>query len=235
MRTSRISPKVLALSTGQSQKELFEKYYEEFFSLLENYVLVVLDSGDIYSARAKVIEFLIDMYSVSFLEEVAFILDELGVPVTNQDIINIQNSVDTSSFLLSNRERISSILVTHEQNIQELLTQGLTRDEVIERYHSELTRLASSELQMGVEKASVQGAKLLEAITGTRLYKTWNCVGDSKTCPTCLAMNGVTVPVTHSFLGEDVEESIASQLSYVGGEITYAHPRCRCWVTYSTA
>ena len=204
MRTSRISPKVLALSTGQSQKELFEKYYEEFFSLLENYVLVVLDSGDIYSARAKVIEFLIDMYSVSFLEEVAFILDELGVPVTNQDIINIQNSVDTSSFLLSNRERISSILVTHEQNIQELLTQGLTREEVIERYHSELTRLASSELHMGVEKASVQGAKLLEAITGTRLYKTWNCVGDSKTCPTCLAMNGVTVPVTHSFLGEDV-------------------------------
>lgn len=235
MRTSRISPKVLALSTGQSQKELFEKYYEEFFSLLENYVLVVLDSGDIYSARAKVIEFLIDMYSVSFLEEVAFILDELGVPVTNQDIINIQNSVDTSSFLLSNRERISSILVTHEQNIQELLTQGLTREEVIERYHSELTRLASSELHMGVEKASVQGAKLLEAITGTRLYKTWNCVGDSKTCPTCLAMNGVTAPVTHSFLGEDVEESIASQLSYVGGEITYAHPRCRCWVTYSTA
>lgn len=235
MRTSRISPKVLALNTGQSQKELFEKYYEEFFSLLENYVLVVLDSGDIYSARAKVIEFLIDMYSVSFLEEVAFILDELGVPVTNQDIINIQNSVDTSSFLLSNRERISSILVTHEQNIQELLTQGLTREEVIERYHSELTRLASSELHMGVEKASVQGAKLLEAITGTRLYKTWNCVGDSKTCPTCLAMNGVTVPVTHSFLGEDVEESIASQLSYVGGEITYAHPRCRCWVTYSTA
>ena len=235
MRTSRISPKVLALSTGQSQKELFEKYYEEFFSLLENYVLVVLDSGDIYSARAKVIEFLIDMYSVSFLEEVAFILDELGVPVTNQDIINIQNSVDTSSFLLSNRERISSILVTHEQNIQELLTQGLTREEVIERYHSELTRLASSELHMGVEKASVQGAKLLEAITGTRLYKTWNCVGDSKTCPTCLAMNGVTVPVTHSFLGEGVEESIASQLSYVGGEITYAHPRCRYWVTYSTA
>lgn len=235
MRTSRISPKVLALSTGQSQKELFEKYYEEFFSLLENYVLVVLDSGDIYSARAKVIEFLIDMYFVSFLEEVAFILDELGVPVTNQDIINIQNSVDTSSFLLSNRERISSILVTHEQNIQELLTQGLTREEVIERYHSELTRLASSELHMGVEKASVQGAKLLEAITGTRLYKTWNCVGDSKTCPTCLAMNGVTVPVTHSFLGEGVEESIASQLSYVGGEITYAHPRCRCWVTYSTA
>ena len=235
MRTSRISPKVLALSTGQSQKELFEKYYEEFFSLLENYVLVVLDSGDIYSARAKVIEFLIDMYSVSFLEEVAFILDELGVHVTNQDIINIQNSVDTSSFLLSNRERISSILVTHEQNIQELLTQGLTREEVIERYHSELTRLASSELHMGVEKASVQGAKLLEAITGTRLYKTWNCVGDSKTCPTCLAMNGVTVPVTHSFLGEGVEESIASQLSYVGGEITYAHPRCRCWVTYSTA
>lgn len=235
MRTSRISPKVLALSTGQSQKELFEKYYEEFFSLLENYVLVVLDSGDIYSARAKVIEFLIDMYSVSFLEEVAFILEELGVPVTNQDIINIQNSVDTSSFLLSNRERISSILVTHEQNIQELLTQGLTREEVIERYHSELTRLASSELHMGVEKASVQGAKLLEAVTGTRLYKTWNCVGDSKTCPTCLAMNGVTVSVTHSFLGEDVEESIASQLAYVGGEITYAHPRCRCWVTYSTA
>ena len=235
MRTTRVSPKWIALSSGDSQKELFEKHYEEFFKLLEHYVLVVLDSGDIYSARSRVIGYLIDMYSVSFLEEVAFILDELGVPVTDQDIVNIQNSVDTSAFILSNRERLSGILVTHEQNILDLVAKGHSREEIVEKYQKEMARLATSELHMGVEKASVQGAKLLEAISGTSLYKTWNCVGDAKTCHTCLAMNGVTVPVSHSFIGEYVEASIASMLSYVGGEITYAHPRCRCWVTYSTA
>ena len=121
MRTTRVSHKWIALSSGDSQKELFDRHYEEFFKLLEHYVLVVLDSGDIYTARSRVIGYLIDMYSVVFLEEVAFILDELGVPVTDKDIVNIQNSVDTSAFILSNRERLSGILVTHEQNILDLL------------------------------------------------------------------------------------------------------------------
>ena len=88
---------------------------------------------------------------------------------------------------------------------------------------------------MGIEKASVESAKLFEIITENSILKTWNCVGDSHTCPICLAMNGTTIPVTESFANVAPSVGIEEDFSYTGGDIVYAHPRCRCWVTYSKA
>ena len=88
---------------------------------------------------------------------------------------------------------------------------------------------------MLIEKASVESAKLFELVTDTKIEKTWNCVGDSRTCPICLAMNGLTIPVTESFSSVAPSVDIQEDLSYTGGDIVYAHPRCRCWVTYSKA
>ena len=105
----------------------------------------------------------------------------------------------------------------------------------MKEFSSNLERLALSEVQMGIEKASVESAKLFELVTEHSILKTWNCIGDSNTCPTCLAMNGLTIPVTESFSAVAPSVGIVEQLSYTGGDIVYAHPRCRCWVTYSKA
>ncbi len=111
----------------------------------------------------------------------------------------------------------------------------MSKEDILNTYWSNIDRLAISEVQMGIEKASVQSSKLFEDVTGVKLLKTWNAIGDDKTCPICRAMDGLTIPVTESFQAVAPSASISEELSYTGGDIVYAHPRCRCWVTYSEA
>lgn len=234
MRTSKHKKKFICLSDEISQKGLFDQFYSDFYALLEDFLEAVYYSGDTRNAREKVIDYLVDMYSQAFLEEVSYILDELAIPVTPQEIINIQNSIDTSSFIISNRGRLRDILLTHEEKIKELKEEtGLGREDFFDFYRPSLVRLAVSETHMSIEKASVQGGKLLQDITNIKLYKRWNCVGDGRSCKICLAMDGTEVPIDEPFI--DTFTDIFEGLDYTGGDIPYAHPQCRCWLTYRKA
>lgn len=234
MRTSKHQKKFMCLSDEVSQKDLFDKFYSDFYTLLEEFVESVYDNGDARLVREKLIGFIIDMYSESFLEEVSYILDELALPVTQQELIVIQNSLDTSSFIISNRGRVRDILIEHESKILEKIElTGLPKDEFVAYYAPAMTRLAISEVHMSIEKASVQGSKLLQEIVGVKLNKVWNCVGDKNSCKTCLALDGTAVPVDEPFI--DTFTGIYVGLEYTGGDFTYAHPQCRCWLTYEQA
>lgn len=226
------------MASHSPKEDLFQKHYAEISALLEQFLSSVVNNGNYIDAETALIGYIVDMYSEVFLGEVDYILEVMGFNTTPADIIEIRNGVDTSAFMRSNRGRLREILDAHVWEIQALLEQKkdlLTKDEIIELYKNKMERLALSETQMGIEKASVQSAKLFEEVTGDLINKTWNCVGDSRTCPTCLAMNGVTIPVTESFSAVAPSVDIVEQLSYTGGDIVYAHPRCRCWVTYSKA
>lgn len=226
------------MASHSPKEDLFQKHYAEISALLEQFLTSVVNNGNYIDAETALIGYIVDMYSEVFLGEVDYILEVMGFNTTPADIIEIRNGVDTSAFMRSNRGRLREILDAHVWEIQSLLEQKkdlLTKEEIIELYKNKMERLALSETQMGIEKASVQSAKLFEEVTGDLINKTWNCVGDSRTCPTCLAMNGVTIPVTESFSAVAPSVDIVEQLSYTGGDIVYAHPRCRCWVTYSKA
>lgn len=226
------------MASHSPKEDLFQKHYAEISVLLEQFLSSVVNNGNYIDAETALIGYIVDMYSEVFLGEVDYILEVMGFNTTPADIIEIRNGVDTSAFMRSNRGRLREILDAHVWEIQSLLEQQkdlLTKEEIIELYKNKMDRLALSETQMGIEKASVQSAKLFEEVTGDLINKTWNCVGDSRTCPTCLAMNGVTIPVTESFSAVAPSVDIVEQLSYTGGDIVYAHPRCRCWVTYSKA
>lgn len=226
------------MASHSPKEDLFQKHYAEISALLEQFLTSVVNNGNYIDAETALIGYIVDMYSEVFLGEVDYILEVMGFNTTPADIIEIRNGVDTSAFMRSNRGRLREILDAHVWEIQSLLEQQkdlLTKEEIIELYKNKMERLALSETQMGIEKASVQSAKLFEEVTGDLINKTWNCVGDSRTCPTCLAMNGVTIPVTESFSAVAPSVDIVEQLSYTGGDIVYAHPRCRCWVTYSKA
>lgn len=226
------------MASHSPKEDLFQKHYAEISALLEQFLSSVVNNGNYIDAETALIGYIVDMYSEVFLGEVDYILEVMGFNTTPADIIEIRNGVDTSAFMRSNRGRLREILDAHVWEIQSLLEQKkdlLTKEEIIELYKNKMERLALSETQMGIEKASVQSAKLFEEVTGDLINKTWNCVGDSRTCPTCLAMNGVTIPVTESFSAVAPSVDIVEQLSYTGGDIVYAHPRCRCWVTYSKA
>ena len=226
------------MASHNPQEHLFNKHITSVTDLIKDYVSSVVYGGDYITAETEIINYLTDMYSESFLGEIDYILDILGYNVTPQDLIEVRNKVDTTAFVRSNRYRLKDIFREHTKKIQKLVEDNkdtMSKEAILETYWSNIDRLAISEVQMGIEKASVQGSKLFEEVTGVKLLKTWNSVGDEKTCPICRAMDGLTIPVTDSFQAVAPSAYISEELSYTGGDIVYAHPRCRCWVTYSEA
>lgn len=226
------------MASHSPREDLFQKHYDEIVALLDAFVNSVVVSGDYISAENALIGYLIDMYSSVFLDEIDYILEALGVDLAPEEVIEIRNGVNTSAFARSNRGRLKEILDAHVNDLRSKVidtTDTVDFDEIIKDFSSNLERLATSEVQMGIEKASVESAKLFELVTEHSILKTWNCIGDASSCKTCLAMDGVTIGVTESFSSVAPFASIVEQLSYTGGDIVYAHPRCRCWVTYSKA
>lgn len=226
------------MASHNPQEHLFNKHITSVTDLIKDYVSSVVYGGDYITAETEIINYLTDMYSESFLGEIDYILDVLGYNVTPQDLIEVRNKVDTTAFVRSNHHRLKDIFREHTKKIQKLVEDNkdtMSKEAILETYWSNIDRLAISEVQMGIEKASVQGSKLFEEVTGVKLLKTWNSVGDEKTCPICRAMDGLTIPVTDSFQAVAPSAYISEELSYTGGDIVYAHPRCRCWVTYSEA
>lgn len=226
------------MASHNPQEHLFNKHITSVTDLIKEYASSVVYGGDYITAETEIINYLTDMYSESFLGEIDYILDVLGYNVTPQDLIEVRNKVDTTAFVRSNRHRLKDIFREHTKKIQKLVEDNkdtMSKEAILETYWSNIDRLAISEVQMGIGKASVQGSKLFEEVTGVKLLKTWNSVGDERTCPICRAMDGLTIPVTESFQAVAPSASISEELSYTGGDIVYAHPRCRCWVTYSEA
>lgn len=218
--------------------DLFKKHYDEIYGLLEEYISSVVNMGDYVSVEDLLIGYLIDTYSQVFVGEIDYILDSLGVDMTPQETIEVRNGVNTTDYARSNYRRLKEIFNAHAIDLR---SRVLDSDETVniqgllDEFKHKIDRIAMSEIQMLIEKASVESAKLFEIVTDISIEKTWNCVGDSKTCPICLAMNGTTIPVTESFSNVAPSVDIQEDLSYTGGDIVYAHPRCRCWVTYSKA
>lgn len=218
--------------------DLFKKHYDEIYGLLEEYISSVVNMGDYVSVEELLIGYLIDTYSQVFVGEIDYILDSLGIDMTPQETIEVRNGVNTTDYARSNYRRLKEIFNAHAIDLR---SKVLDSDETVnvqsllDEFKYKIDRIAMSEIQMLIEKASVESAKLFELVTDTKIEKTWNCVGDSKTCPICLAMNGLTIPVTESFSSVAPSVDIQEDLSYTGGDIVYAHPKCRCWVTYSKA
>lgn len=218
--------------------DLFKKHYDEIYGLLEEYISSVVNMGDYVSVEELLIGYLIDTYSQVFVGEIDYILDSLGIDMTPQETIEVRNGVNTTDYARSNYRRLKEIFNAHAIDLR---SKVLDSDETVniqsllDEFKHNIDRIAMSEVQMLIEKASVESAKLFEIVTNTKIEKTWNCIGDSRTCPICLAMNGLTIPVTESFSSVAPSVDIQEDLSYTGGDIVYAHPRCRCWVTYSKA
>lgn len=218
--------------------DLFKKHYDEIYGLLEEYISSVVNMGDYVSVEELLIGYLIDTYSQVFVGEIDYILDSLGIDMTPQETIEVRNGVNTTDYARSNYRRLKEIFNAHAIDLR---SKVLDSDETVnvqsllDEFKYKIDRIAMSEIQMLIEKASVESAKLFELVTDTKIEKTWNCVGDSRTCPICLAMNGLTIPVTESFSSVAPSVDIQEDLSYTGGDIVYAHPKCRCWVTYSKA
>lgn len=222
-----------------NQHKLYDERYEELLAILVSFLEKSLVGNNPVSEIRQITGYLIDSYTDAFLDEASYIIDELGIPLSEVEYRHLQNEVDTSEFARSNRNRITKILTDRVKDIRSLKVNqdelGLDDTQVVERAMNIILTIATAELHMAVEKASVQSSKLVMDISGLTLYKTWNSVLDENTCPICEGLHGTTIPVTNSFSNTEAGANYVEDLSYAGGEIAYGHPRCRCWITYSKA
>lgn len=220
-----------------TQEELFEQQYGDFYSLLVEFITTVYEAGlgtpDTEYVINKIIEELSYIYSNSVQAEFDSILKELEV---NNDSVK-RGTVKGLSVVYEkeNRDRLVNILKTHAENISSSMKEGLSLSDIIIYFLPDMVTLAISEVHIAIERASVYAGKTLQRLTGIKIYKVWHSVNDALTCEICKALDGTVVDVDETFVKGDIDEDVdLSGLDYTGGDITYAHPRCRCWVTYTT-
>lgn len=220
-----------------TQEELFEQQYGDFYSLLVEFITTVYEAGlgtpDTEYVINKIIEELSYIYSNSVQAEFDSILKELEV---DNDSVK-RGTVKGLSVVYEkeNRDRLVNILKTHAENISSSMKEGLSLSDIIIYFLPDMVTLAISEVHIAIERASVYAGKTLQRLTGIKIYKVWHSVNDALTCEICKALDGTVVDVDETFVKGDIDEDVdLSGLDYTGGDITYAHPRCRCWVTYTT-
>lgn len=220
-----------------SQGIIFSQEIDRVLELLDSLVRAVHSNKDTELVKREIISFFIDLYSQSFLDELAYILDQLDFDLSTNDKNNLRNSVETSAFYRTNYTRIATILSKNEDKIRKYIAENpdKTSSQVVSEFSNVMKRLGFSETQISIEQASVDSAIVIGHVTDTPLTKTWNSLLDKKTCPTCTGLHGVTIPVTESFAQVTNNPDIIEDLSYTGGNTAYAHPFCRCWLTYSKA
>lgn len=220
-----------------TQEELFEEHYESFYTLLIEFITTVYEQGlgteDTEYVIDKIISELSYIYSQSVQSEFDNIIDELDVE--NNPVKKASARGLYEVYGKENKDRLVSILKTHAENISSSVKEGLGLSDTILYFLPDMVTLAMSEVQIAIERASVYAGKTLQRLTGIKIYKVWHSVNDELTCDTCKALDGTVVGVDEAFVKGDIDEDVdLSGLDYTGGDITYAHPRCRCWVTYTT-
>lgn len=220
-----------------TQEELFEENYGSFYTLLVEFITTVYEKGlgteDIEFVINQIIDELSYIYSKSVQSEFDNIIDELDVENDTVKRSTAQGLYEV--YGKENKDRLVNILKTHAENISSSVKEGLSLSDTILYFLPDMVTLAMSEVQIAIERASVYAGKTLQRLTGIKIYKVWHSVNDELTCDTCKALDGTVVGVDEAFVKGDIDEDVdLSGLDYTGGDITYAHPRCRCWVTYTT-
>ena len=133
------------MTKKRPRDKVFDSFYPDLLVLLETFASSVIYDGDYLTAEDAVIDYLVDMYSSTFLSEIDYILDALGYNIYPQDLINLRNGVDTSAFVRSNRGRLREIMDNHVKDLKKLVNDNKdtqSKDEIFKSYWSNIDRLA---------------------------------------------------------------------------------------------
>lgn len=237
-------------------EEDFGAFVKDLLERLTMYLSTLYDEES-YSEEwgDEIVERLADIYAYMCVDESLAIFQQTNVSYDENMIEAVTSHISREGFIGSEKERLSGIILANFKKLLEgVLVQkraseksGETKETAKEEFMVAslyiLVRFVKSEVHMAQEKASLDIGLVVEKVASSYLkeatgddrarvilYKTWHCHHDGKTCEVCLSMDGSRVRVDEAF-SKDLS-GMFSGLDYVGGMITYAHPNCRCWVTY---
>lgn len=158
-----------------------------------------------------------------------------------QDRIKLRTSEIVHNYDAEVRDQMRSVLNN---------TRGLTAAEIKERLQQIIPEyrarmIARTETVYAFKSADLDNTEKISRQYDLDLWIAWNCVGDSRTCDVCAAMDGQSIPVGQAFTnyvnipagqilsnGHEFENDTAIYFDHSQwndqGKIPAAHPNCRC-------
>lgn len=97
--------------------------------------------------------------------------------------------------------------------------------------------IARNETVYAFRAGGFENTKYMADKYNLKIKKTWRCHEDSRTCEICRSMDGQTVELESAFTDSvEGKDGVTYAWEHTkwndGGEITCAHPRCRCYMEY---
>lgn len=160
----------------------------------------------------------------------------------------------SDDFMKRMRERVDKLVANIQKEVRDKAKEILIPDRETPLSASEIRQrlsdimpkdraelIARNETVYAFRAGDLENAKAIAKEYGLKLKKTWRCHMDDRACPICRAMDGKTVALLEAFPdhvettdeeGQPITYSWKQNDWNEHGEITSAHPRCRCYAEW---
>ena len=209
--------KIMENDNSLNEDEVISKLDE----LLDNEALAGEEKG------AKALELLTDG---EIRAEIRTAVKE-GLEVSNalKARINDRTTELVKNYGAESRRLFNEVLESSEGKSAAEIKKALK--EAMPTYQAE--RIARNETTYAFRSGDLEQTKQFAKKYDLKIKLTWRCRHDGKTCPVCEAMDGQTTILGEPFADSvDTEDGVLAWEHSVwndGGQITAAHPNCRCY------
>lgn len=209
--------KIMENDNSLNEEEVIEKLDE----LLDGEVLAGEEKG------AKALELLTDGEVRAGIRSA--VKEGLEVSAALKTRINARTIELVKNYGAESRRLFEEVLESSEGKSAAEIKKALR--EAMPTYQAE--RIARNETTYAFRSGDLEQTKQFAKKYDLKVKLTWRCRHDGKTCPVCEAMDGQT-----TILGEPFADSVETEDGTLawehsvwndGGQITAAHPNCRCY------
>lgn len=170
-------------------------------------------------------------------KEIAGIIENGGYHVSEDFTEKItQRTEDIISNLSEDAKTVAREVLSAKKK-EGLTVQQIAKElsDIMPRARAEL--IARNETVYAFRAGGFENTKYMADKYNLKIKKTWRCHEDDRTCEICRSMDGQTVGLDSAF-ADSVEGKDGIMYAWEhtkwndNGEITCAHPRCRCYMEY---
>lgn len=235
-----------------------KKIYEELMRVINSVILNATRNAAILTE--KQLEEIKDAILKELFEEAGLGMNDSAEQVKGylygKDAEEIESIIKNGGYELSDEfmekmeERTSDLVDRLDEEAKdvakEVLNSGKEKGYTAQQIETELAKvmpraraamIARNETVYAFRAAGLENAKNIAREYDLKMEKIWHCHFDDRTCEICKAMDGQVVGLDESFPNE-IDGTDGVQYGWKrdkwndNGEVSSAHPRCRCYIQY---
>lgn len=170
-------------------------------------------------------------------KEIAGILENGGYHVSEDFTEKLAQRTEDIISNLSEDAKTVAREVLNAKKKEGLTVQQIAKElaDIMPKARAEL--IARNETVYAFRAGSFENTKHIADKYNLEIRKTWRCHEDDRTCEICRSMNGQTVGLDSAFTDSvEGKDGVTYAWEHTkwndNGEVTCAHPRCRCYMEY---